>query len=109
VTKSTLMKFCLKLKDAYVKNTLKMVINNTTIGTQKMVVHVTESAVAFLSIPYGTRNMLVLVIGRIEFITTTANHSLGMRFRTRNILKKRAVSKGVTIAVRKKMLLTPDQ
>jgi len=83
------MKFCLKLKGTYVKNVLKMVINNTTIGTQKMVVHVTESAVAFLSIPYGTRNMLVLVIGRIEFITTTANHSLGIRFRTRNMLKKK--------------------
>lgn len=51
-----------------------MVINSTTIGTQTIVVHVTESAVTFLSIPYGTRNMLVLVIGRIEFITKTANH-----------------------------------
>ncbi|MEA3458908.1 MAG: hypothetical protein U9R21_09570 [Candidatus Thermoplasmatota archaeon] len=68
------MKFCFRLKDDYARQVLKIVINSTTIGTQTMVVHVTESAVTFLSIPYGTRNMLVLVIGRTELIIITANH-----------------------------------
>ena len=53
---------------------LKMVLNSTTIGTQTMVIHITESAVTFLSIPYGIRNMSVLVIGRTELIIITANH-----------------------------------
>ena len=37
--------------DGYTRYFLKIVINNTTIGTQTMVVHVIESAVTFLSIP----------------------------------------------------------
>jgi len=56
--------------------------------------------------PYGTRNILVLVIGRIEFITITANHSFGTRFKIRNKIRKTAVNSGVITVVRKKMFLT---
>jgi len=88
---------------------LKIVINNTTIGTQTIVVHVIESAVTFLSIPYGTRNMLVLVIGKIEFIIKIANHSFVIKSKNNKILKKRENIIGVITIVIKKMLLTHSQ
>ncbi len=93
----------------YEKNVLKTDINNTTIGTQIIVVQVTDNAVTFLSIPYGTRNIFVLVIGRIEFITTTANHSFGIKSKMRSIQKIIDITIGVIIVVRKNIFLTQGQ
>ena len=49
---------------------------------------------------------MVLVIGRIEFITITANHSFGTRFKMRSKIREIAVNNGVITVVRKKMFLT---
>ena len=103
------MKFCLTFKRNHVKHVLKMVINNTTIGTQTIVVHVTERAVAFLSIPYGTRNILVLVIGRIELIIITENHALDISLNENNGTNIMVVSIGVDTTVRKNIFLTNGQ
>ena len=90
----------------YIRNISKVEINRTTIGTQTIVVHVTESAVTFFSIPYGIRNILVLVIGRMEFIIITANHAFGIISRMRNKLRNSEITNGVMITVSKKMFLT---
>lgn len=50
----------------------------STSGTDITVVHVTERAVPLGFKPYGNRNILVLVIGSIEFMIITANHGLGI-------------------------------
>ena len=55
----------------------KNMISPTTIGTQTNVVHVTVCAVDFFSIPYGIRNILVLVTGRNTLIRITANQVIG--------------------------------
>ena len=78
-------------------------------GTHTIVVHVMDNAVTFLSIPYGTRNILVLVIGRIELMVITANHALGINPMTSSGIVTSAVSSGVIMTERKKMLLIHDQ
>ena len=85
------------------------VINITTIGTQTIVVHVTEWAVDLLSIPYGSKNILVLVIGRTELMIITANHALVIRPKLNRGKKKSAVSNGVINTVKINILLTQDQ
>ena len=83
-----------------------MVIKNTIIGTQIIVVHVTDKAVTFFSIPYGTKNMFVLVIGRNVFITITANHADEINPKIKIIPKKTEIIRGVIITVKRKIFLT---
>jgi len=88
---------------------LKMVINSATIGTQAMAIHVTESAVIFLSTLYRIRNMLVLVIGRTELIIITANHAGDIVPSAKDGSNIRAVSIGVIATVRISIFLTYAQ
>jgi hypothetical protein len=74
-----------------------------------MVVHVTASDVTLLFIPYGTRKILVLVIGRIELITITENHVFGIISIIKNKKNKIVVKLGVITAVKKNMFLTHSQ
>ncbi len=53
--------------------------------------------------------MFVLVIGKNEFITITANHESGINLRMRNKAKMMVVNSGVMITVSKKVLLTHGQ
>jgi hypothetical protein len=83
--------------------------NNTTIGTHTIVVQVTESAVTFLFIPYGTKNILVLVIGKTAFITITASQAEEISPKIKSIPKNIEIIRGVIITVNKKMLLIHGQ
>jgi hypothetical protein len=74
-----------------------------TIGTQIIVDQDIDRAVTLLFIPYGIRNILVLVIGRNEFIINTANHSIEIKLKYRIILNIEKVSNGINIIVRKKI------
>jgi hypothetical protein len=87
----------------------KTVINKTTTGTQIIVVQVIERAVTFLLIPYGTKNMLVLVIGRIEFITITASHPAEINPTMYNNPKTMDILSGVITTVIRNIFLTHDQ
>ena len=55
------------------------------------------------------RNMLVLVIGRIELMIMTENHAVDMRVSPRKGLKSIRVMRGVSTTVRKMMLRMPVQ
>ena len=79
---------------------MKTKIRNTTIGTQIIVVQVTDNAVIFLSIPYGKRNMFVLVIGRIELMTITENHAVDMTASPSNEPNSMRVMSGVSTTVK---------
>ena len=63
----------------------------------------------FLSIPYGKRNMFVLVIGKTELIIITANQELGIISNTNNGVNIIAKITGVITTVSIKILLTQVQ
>ena len=78
-------------------------------GTHTIVVQVVDKAVAFLSIPYGTRNILVPLTGKNELITIIANHTEEISPKIRSKPKIKDIIKGVITTVRRKMLLTHGQ
>jgi len=88
---------------------VKTYIKNTIIGTQTIVVQVIDKVVTFLSIPYGTRNILVLVTGKNELITIIANHAVEISPRIMSKPKTIDIIKGVITTVRRKTLLTHGQ
>ena len=78
-------------------------------GTLKIVVQVIDKVVAFLSMPYGTRNILVLVTGKNEFKIIITNHVVEISPKMISKPKIRDIIKGVITIVRRKMLLTHGQ
>jgi hypothetical protein len=80
-----------------------------TIGTHIIVDQDIDKAVTLLLMPYGIKNILVLVIGRNEFIIITINQILGIIFNNNSIEKNIIVIIGVIIIVRKSIFLTQIQ
>ena len=88
---------------------LKIAINKTTNGTHIIVDHDIDNAVALLSIPYGIKNILVLVIGSNEFIIITANHTDEIKFKYNKIKKINKVIIGIIIKFKIKICLTHNK